>query len=611
MEGEAGLFRVSLLFGAAVIVFFAYNQFNQPSFAASKELERLIRFLKASDFRNRRVVWRAYAAYTTILLLIYVLICSYFTLPMLQAIGLVVPGGVTTEQSPVIPLMISLAMVGLAPGIKPLQQFEEKIRRAAHYFSGIPARLIQGCKELQKLSLGLPQDGSGLLIPDADWKRLRHYARFGERLLDDPIDFAEDLAKIFAYRSWILKHDLCGSGVPVREGIALNDVEVDARIERLVQNLDILSGFRQGDAPGMEAEQSRSAWETLAAEADALCADVCAMLMLRVEHGLIAFSAPSDASRGQGERLLQTAEAEARLSDFVAGAGQWMDHVALVGRLWARATIVVLPLTFVWGIFLAPLETGGAAGTLAIDLGVYYAVTAAMIYSLPIFFALSLHDHALRAENPAQRWPNMVTEHWTHWMAPVGKVLILALIPAIVGVVAVSVSSTSTALGFEVEGGYWNMVLGALYYHGPRSLLGPVLAIGIVASIDAAQAGGSAPPHARWTIFFVTVVVLVLLAPALQALAFQYRDVKGYGLCVEKYGLERCAPYNFTGWGRLIMVNAEALATVASRAALIGAAVLYVCQATLAAGPQGPKERRGHGRLNPALWHAEPTRRTS
>ncbi len=601
MEGDLGLFRLSLLFGAGVIVFFAFNQFNQPSFEASKELERLIRFLKASDFRNRRVVWRAYAAYTAILLLIYLLICSYFTLPMLQVIGLVVPGSVSSAQSPVVPLMVSLAMVGLAPGIKPLQQFEEKIRRVAHYFSGIPARLVQGCKELKKLSLDLPDDGSGMLLPDADWKRLKHYRRHGDRLLDDPGDFAEDLAKIFVYHSWILKHDVCGTGAPTRDGIVRNDKEVEARIDRLVQNLDLLSGFHGGEAPERATGQSRAAWEELAAETDALAADVCAMLVLRIEHGLIAASMHAD----RGEKSRPVEEAEARLSAFLAGAGQWIDHGALVGRLWVRATMVVLPLAFVWGVFFGPKEGQAVAGVSAIEMGVFYTETATMIYSLSIFVALILHDRALRAEHPANRWLNMVTEHWTHWMGPVGWVLLVAWIPAVIGMVAVSVAQTSAAHDFQVEGGYWSMMLGALYYSGPRALLGPVLAIGVIASIDAAQAGA---PRARWVILIVTVVALMLLGPALQALAIQYRDNQNYEMCLA-LGYDWCERHHFTGWGRLVAINAEVLGLIALRSGILGAAVLFVCQATLAAGPQGPRAREGRDRA--ALWHVEPSGRTS
>src|SRR5690606_29692951 len=115
----------------------------------------------------------------------------------------------------------------------------------------------------------------------------------------------------------------------------------------------------------------------------------------------------------------------------------------------------------------------------------------------------------LRAEHPAGRWPNMVTEHWTHWMGPVGRLLLAAWIAAVVGVVALSVARTSLASAFH--GSYWTMMVGALYSQGPRALVGPVLAIGIVASIDAAQAGSR---RARWVIFIVTVAVLMLLAPA-------------------------------------------------------------------------------------------------
>lgn len=584
LQSLPDLFYLSFATGAVVIAVFAFTQFNQPARGPSRALERLVRFLKTSDLRNRRVVWRAYTAYAAILLAIYVLICTAFTPPMLMAIGVVLPEeDIDVAQSPVVPLIVSLAMVGAAPAIRPLQHIEERIRRAAHYLSGIPAHLVQGSRQLQRTPLALPEEAGKLLLSDADWERLAYQRRVVAPLLDNPSGYVAELEKIHAYRRWILDHELGAVAGPAREGIDNNDRALQQRIDRLLRTLDMI---RVGEAADPPPEPLRD----LAEQTRELCEDVCAMFMLRVEHGLLdpgADNAPDAGPDGDAARQL--------LAAFLADAGKTVESYVLVGRLGWRAAMVAVVIAFGWGAYFAAHEAGGSA-QVAINNGLYFAVTAIAIYALPTFAALALHDQAVNSG----RWPSMATTHWTRWMVPVGRLFGVALLVALAAMLVVGLSAVLVKHGLTISSEYWRIVGGSLYAEGPRAVLGPILAIGIVALIDIARATREAPRHTFARAIAVTLAVLVIVGPATQALSVQYRNVSGYEECLERVSAradldaEYCEAFRFTGWSDLVAGNVQELSLVGLRVLLIGGAVLFVCQATLAGqGGRHPAPARG------------------
>lgn len=261
-------FLVSFLFGGFIILVFSWDQFERPSYEPSRELTRLTEFLQPSDLRNQRVCYWAYGFYAGLLFLIYAVLSLFATVPILHALGVVTGDSVEINQSPIAPLTISLAMVGLAPSVPLLQRFEERIRFAAHYLSGIPARLLYGCRILNARTLELPSNGAGHLIPDLDWQRMQHYRRHAKVTLRDPSGFARGLSKIVAYKAWFVEQRLNIPSRATSSGILRNESEVKSRIDRLTLGLDALTGFgRKGDAAEL-ADQPREVWEQLAVETD-------------------------------------------------------------------------------------------------------------------------------------------------------------------------------------------------------------------------------------------------------------------------------------------------------------------------------------------------------
>ncbi len=235
-------FSIALIFGGVVIAVFAWDQFNRPSYERSLELTRLINLLSPAELRNGSAYFRAYLFYAGILLLIYATLCIYGSLPILETLGFSFSltdggGAIGAEELPIagyspelqaeaqvsdptIPLVISLAIIGLGPSVPLLQRLEEKIRFAAHRLSGIPTRLVSGIHHLRRQRLNLRARDGGLMIPPQDWERMRRYEMKSAAAIDDVVDFMEDIEKIIAFRSWIVNERLQVSNLVARDGVA-------------------------------------------------------------------------------------------------------------------------------------------------------------------------------------------------------------------------------------------------------------------------------------------------------------------------------------------------------------------------------------------------------
>ena len=540
-------YLVALIFGAFIVVVFAWDQFNRPSYAQSQELTRLIELLAPSDMRRQSVYWRAYLFYAGILLLIYITLCAYgallfpilgFDIPGVEAptdVGMteaptVAPGladaaamtGFTPElqnlspdlmageaapedpngglaTDPIVPLTVSLAIVGLAPSVPILQRIEEKIRFAAHRLSGIPTRLATGSRQLRQRSLDIEPGENTYLITPPDWDRMRHYAGAATGMLDDPTAFNEDIAKIIAFRSWILQEKLQLGSLASRDGMVQIEAGVASRIERLLFDLDALTGMEgaaTATTSGRSSEQVRAAWEMLAQEADGICSDVCVLGMLYVEHGILPTE--DDADRlGWGRIPDETAPeashqrylAQRKIMRFVSEAARWADRDSISLVLWARATAAALVVALAFGLFFGKDTVTSAdslVGTSRILIGITYLMSAMLTYALALLVALSYHQTSY--QNGA--WRNVFRDNWARWTPQLLAVFFLAGLAAVVCHVAYNIYATIGAVGWELVRANWYRVLAAaIEYEGPAAMRGPVLAILVILTIDAWRAG--------------------------------------------------------------------------------------------------------------------------
>lgn len=525
-------FTMALLFGAAVIVIFAWDQFNRPSYPASVELTRLIELLTPSRMRRGTVYVRAYLFYAGILLSLYLVLCIYsaFLLPI---IGLDLPGGgepaatvgataaptVTAVETsgydaaaqtlggveaaggkdPTIPLLISLVMVGLAPSVPILLRLEEKIRFAAHRLSGIPTRLIEGTRQLRAAPLGLGDGTETLLLAPVDWRRLAFYQAAAEEWLDDAEALRADLEKIFAFRAWILHEKMNLGRSHSRTQIAALEAETAKRIERLIFALDALSGF-EGAALATEArvhpEQTRAAWDASAREADETCADICVLLMLYVEHGVLPTEEDGDLAERGAEAAPDAARqrmlAERKLIRYLAQAMRWVDRENLSVMLWTRSLAAVLAVAFLYGFVFAQdsvkegvsLAQGGG-----IALAALVVASTGLAYGPALLVAIMWHQAACQN----QTWRNPFLNNWARWSPQLAAVAALAGLAAALARVGWNLYTTAAAVGWSAVAANLSGVLRlALEYESPGALPATALAVAVILITDAWRAGTAA-----------------------------------------------------------------------------------------------------------------------
>lgn len=144
--------------GASVLLLFAYRQLNSPSYDLDPEQRRIFATLMPADIGGGRAFFRAYAFYALTLLF------SFFVLSVALPL---VPGSSElfgfnqfgySFTSPdfdeaTIPLIVSLAMVGLGPAIPILRSIEETFRRMAHRLVGIPDNILDIAQRIGNVEL--------------------------------------------------------------------------------------------------------------------------------------------------------------------------------------------------------------------------------------------------------------------------------------------------------------------------------------------------------------------------------------------------------------------------------------------------------------------------
>lgn len=530
--------------------------------------------------RNRSVIFGAFSIYAFLLILIYIVLSVFFTPPMLIAIGITLGGAGQSDEiqnafnegrSGLIPLGLSLAMVGLAPNFPLLQRFERQFRYLAHWFSGIPAHLLHGCRALNARYLDLPMDESGLLIPDREWSRMRLIFDLAAKTLHDPNDFVRDYQKIIAYKIWFIDQELNAPDRYPSPNIVRNQDDIAARIDQLVLGLDMLSSFNDSasangadenaEAKAASAKKLRALWEKSAEEADKLAADICGMLMLHLEHDLLK---PVDGNSAEGKKAWKT------LNQFLDGIGESADRRALVRAIWSRVTAVVAFVGAVWGLFLANhencLNNEGCVENLALVNAFFLCISALVVYSLAIFIALSFHDHWVNEEGK-KKWPNFYEDDWTRWMGPASKVFLYSFIGSLFCVVAYNLYLTIYRHGFlKVTDKFLAAIEGAALHDGPMAILGPILALFIIVLIDAWRHNDLA--RRKRKIIILGVAFLAVSGALSSALAQQYvLFARGVPLL-----------------SVLDLLREPSVLLAGCRTAIVGLAVMYICQRLLTLG---------------------------
>lgn len=525
-------YPIAFVFGLVIILFFAWDQFNRPSYEAAK-LVRLIEMLTPSTMRRRDAFLRAYAFYAGMLVLVYVILCTY-GLVLAPILGWEVPGYFALDQAqtvgashlplesgfnpddgpssaetrslldvfrsdPKIPLVASLTIVGLA-SVPRFRMLEQKIRLVSHQLSGIPTRVIAGAREMHKelIDIGAEKQNA-LLIPHKDWQRYEHYKKRADGKIEDYSKLRRQLGAIFAFRAWVLQNRLSIPTSESREDLANVEKEVDASVKNLISKLDHISEFETASASGaspkerarlQEAEQQRVEWEAAAQDVDRVSFDVALLSMLFVEHGILSteetVSYPDETKEnGASETEAgQRSAAEKRLRKHLSHAVRYVDSENFAIFVWFRATVAVLVVSFLVGTLAmdsrdSPVQTHWAVG------GTRFMSQAAAGYVLALLAGISWHQDAYQSKS----WNNVFLTHWIRWLFPLSAVFLMSGLVALVGIVGLNMALAVAQFGVS---SVWKQGLtflrGALIYDGPRALLAANLSVFVVVIIDAWRA---------------------------------------------------------------------------------------------------------------------------
>lgn len=362
-----------LLFGVGIILFYSYDRFNVTIFEGDDRLERLVTLLSPDKLRARGTVLKAYSAYATMLVLIYLFFCAYGELiPLLGGPNLganlmlganQLPASSISEIArtatgfapisegaaeawaqrlsdsneptthpnnnlgiaPSVSLGTALILVGLAPTFPILKRFDEWMRSVAHSLAGIPTWIVEASDQLRGKPLrvsdenGKPIDGNTLLISQPDWDRLQRFrARVPRHSIGGNDDFWNDLDLILAASTWFSGRKLKLAKYTMQQRFEQIEKNLLERKEDLIQKLDGLTAWRSegnGNAKELTSEETETEiWERLEKGTRELADDFRILIALFVEHGIIEF--PLHGSKLRSEADSDAEERNTHAKDY-------------------------------------------------------------------------------------------------------------------------------------------------------------------------------------------------------------------------------------------------------------------------------------------------------
>ena len=382
------------------------------------------------------------------------------------------------RRVPLIPLTVSLAIVGIVPNIKLLGNLEEKIRFAAHRVAGIPAHLLNATAEFARARLTV-DNRDGLSV--ADLERVTAYSDQARRSGVDTAAFESDLAKILGFRAWVLEHNTW----PVAR-VRNNYHAVEERIRgltlKLLEDLDLLSGQEGSDAQnsgqGPVLRQMRSErWREASRAARDLAGDIGALMMVYAERAGEPTSGQADPTGFEKMAMLVR---DARLAGRAdAAAADVFINVILT-------SVLVAAICGAW--FGVDGRIGdGTEATLSDRFGIAsdYFVTALVTYGLATLVAVSYQQE--RRER--RTWRTLYDEEWALAARQLLVIFALAFGAAFVCLVVWNIGSAVNRVGnIEIVEKWRQVVILAMKAELARAALGAFFAVFVTIGIDRSRA---------------------------------------------------------------------------------------------------------------------------
>ncbi len=538
----------ALLFGAAIVFFFSYDRFNLATYEGDGRIDRLVALVSPDKLRARGTVLKAFLFYAVMLLIIYVFLCAYAELvPLLggpniapdatgasqlpdssstasqpatgfspvsggavEAWAQPLSGSTGTERpgigiSSSVSLAVALIVVGLAPTFPILKRFDDWMRGVAHQMAGIPTWVVDASRDLRN-PLGISNARGGplkkdemLLIPPEDWARLRRYRSATKRTpVEKSDEFWNNIELIIATSCWILDEKLSLSRSNLRERFSKLEKALHDRTENLVQRLEGLTSLSDqktaaGDAisnadSSVDPSESTAAqWEAISKTVDELATDFRMLIALYVEHGIIDYPFLSKTSvfRSQHDAAMAALQkfGEPVRERPDSGPGTYTTPV------WVWTLSVTVLVALAWSLLLGGLETElqRQASRTPYWRAFNYSFAGFNVYALTLLVALAIRNEMRRT---TLHWTPMVRKsHWTRVLPQSLGVLILSWMASTAFMVAVSIWQSALRLGWpKIKENPFPTVAESFEYNGPTALRGAIMALIILALLDAHRA---------------------------------------------------------------------------------------------------------------------------
>lgn len=339
------------LYGAGAVIFYSYTNFNDSTYETRMGLERLNSLLSVSRMRTASIVRLSYLYYVSGLLTIYLLVSAYvlvFTTRLevdeetSNAIGGAAPGalGDAMGDSGTVFLGVALAVVGFARNMPFLKNIEMWLRRSAHGLAGIPTSVLAHTRELMDRQFDVNLD----LLPLDEQTLLNDIRRHA------PADgaFLRDVGLIAAVGAWIMNSRSLVSETRLHESFGQLEDSLRKRRRELFGRIRE-SFSRHGDAASSDQDGVLLNRASLASEADELADDMCVLLALYEEHGLLRLpTAPSsDPVKFSKNQLRHEQLKDFIIRDSEIAHGEQRDaHRAMLAISWSFGIIMIAAL--VW-----------------------------------------------------------------------------------------------------------------------------------------------------------------------------------------------------------------------------------------------------------------------
>lgn len=462
------------LYGAGVIIFYAFGRFNEASYDTKIEFRRLNTLLSVGRMRTASVVRLSFLYYTIGLLVIYLLVSAYMILfaesrpePDPSVVGGIAPGPVIKGMgsSGMVFLGVALAVVGLGPNIPFVRNVEAWLRRSAHGLAGIPTRVLAHTRELREKDFVLTEDQlSQLLLPED--------RRVVKKVDSTNMELLRDIALIAAIGSWVLN---------------TRSVVGDSRLNEAFRKLEDELRRRKNDLFQRIQEGKVDQYDIIViSEADELADDVCVLLALYQEHRLL--EKPPETTETQRSSVNQTRRM--LVSRFVGPSESRSDEQlaewAMLAISWAFGVILVLALVWsAWpGVLEHQIRYPDNAELASRGWGrrlLERATDGLFALFLPVAIGVGIWQGAKASGS----WGRGLCANWTQALP---RALLIFACSWAVGtffLCGLSLWSAAFAKDWSALAGEWVKSLANIFaYHAPGVLSGALLAVLVVGCLD-------------------------------------------------------------------------------------------------------------------------------